>query len=52
MGFDAHFNRTARFLSDCGVGVVTDFMPRQSKPSSKSNLPWLVRRVEVSNLIR
>ncbi|PVF92804.1 glycoside hydrolase family 15 protein [Serendipita vermifera] len=39
---------STKFLSDCGVGVVTDFLPRQSKPSlTKPNLPWLMRRVEV-----
>ncbi|CCA70733.1 related to glycoside hydrolase family 15 protein-Laccaria bicolor, partial [Serendipita indica DSM 11827] len=39
---------STKFLSDCGVGQVTDFLPRQSRANStKPNLPWLVRRVEV-----
>lgn len=36
-----------KFLSDCGVGVVTDFLPRQNRHTNKANLQWLVRRVEV-----
>ncbi|TDL30070.1 glycoside hydrolase family 15 protein [Rickenella mellea] len=37
-----------KFLSDKGVAVVTDFLPRQANPdSTKPLLFWLIRRVEV-----
>ncbi|KZV94567.1 glycoside hydrolase family 15 protein [Exidia glandulosa HHB12029] len=40
---------TTKFLSEEGVAVVTDFLPRQSDPqlSNKPLLFWLIRRVEV-----
>lgn len=39
---------TTQFLSDEGVGRITDFMPMPSSKSSRHQfLPWLVRRVEV-----
>ncbi|KAH7105779.1 Six-hairpin glycosidase [Auriculariales sp. MPI-PUGE-AT-0066] len=37
-----------KFLSEEGVAIVTDFLPRQSEQTAgKQLLPWLVRRVEV-----
>ena len=36
------------FTQLCLVSRVVDFLPRLQKGSTKANLPWLVRRVEVS----
>ncbi|SCV71134.1 BQ2448_2722 [Microbotryum intermedium] len=36
-----------KFLSDAGVGQVTDFFPMSSKKDDRNFLPWLVRYVTV-----
>ncbi|SGY49313.1 BQ5605_C001g00766 [Microbotryum silenes-dioicae] len=36
-----------KFLSDAGVGQVTDFFPMSTKKDDKNFLPWLIRYVTV-----